>query len=92
MEADIEKFFDNVDHEWLIKFLEHDIADKKFVDIIKKFLKVGIMEDGNYLESERGTPQGNGASPVLANIYLHRANSRSKYMVNMDMIVLDEQR
>ena len=64
-------FFDNVDHEWLIKFLEHDIADKKFIEIIKKFLKVGIMEDGNYLESERGTPQGNGASPVLANIYLH---------------------
>lgn len=71
VEADIRGFFDNVDHEWLIKFLEHDIADKKFVEIIKKFLKVGIMEDGNYLESERGTPQGNGASPVLANIYLH---------------------
>ena len=71
MEADIRGFFDNVDHEWLIKFLEHDIADKKFIEIIKKFLKVGIMEDGNFLESERGTPQGNGASPVLANIYLH---------------------
>jgi len=67
----IKGLFDNVDHEWLIKFLEHDIADKKFIEIIKKFLKVGIMEDGNYLESERGTPQGNGASPVLANIYLH---------------------
>lgn len=67
----IRGFFDNVDHEWLIKFLEHDIADKRFIEIIKKFLKVGIMEDGNYLESERGTPQGNGASPILANIYLH---------------------
>ncbi len=71
VEADIRGFFDNVDHEWLIKFLEHDIADKKFIEIIKKFLKAEIMEDGNYLESERGTPQGNGASPVLANIYLH---------------------
>jgi len=71
VEADIRGFFDNVEHEWLIKFLEHDIADKKFIEIIKKFLKAGIMEDGNYLESERGTPQGNGASPVLANIYLH---------------------
>lgn len=71
VEADIKGFFDNVDHEWLTKFLEHDIADKKFVEIIKKFLKAGIMEDGKYLDSEKGTPQGNGASPVLANIYLH---------------------
>ena len=71
VEADIKSFFDNVDHEWLIKFLEHDIADKKFIEIIEKFLKAGIMEDGKYLDSERGTPQGNGASPVLANIYLH---------------------
>lgn len=71
VEADIKGFFDNVDHEWLIKFLEHDIADRKFIEIIEKFLKAGIMEDGKYLDSERGTPQGNGASPVLANIYLH---------------------
>jgi group II intron reverse transcriptase/maturase len=71
VEADIKGFFDNVDHEWLVKFLEHDIADKKFIEIIKKFLKAGIMEKGKYLDSERGTPQGNGASPVLANIYLH---------------------
>lgn len=71
VEADIKGFFDNVDHEWLIKFLEHDIADKNFIEIIKKFLKAGIMENGKYLESEIGTPQGNGASPILANIYLH---------------------
>ena len=71
VEADIKGFFDNVNHEWLIKFLEHDIADKKLIDLIKKFLEAGIMEDGKYLESERGTPQGNGASPILANIYLH---------------------
>jgi len=61
VEADIKGFFDNVDHEWLIKFLEHDIADKNFIEIIKKFLKAGIMEDGNYIDSEQGTPQGNGA-------------------------------
>jgi len=71
VEADIKGFFDNVSHEWMIKFLEHDIADKKFLDIIEKFMKAGIMEKGKYLSSERGTPQGNGASPVLANIYLH---------------------
>jgi group II intron reverse transcriptase/maturase len=71
VEADIKGFFDNVDHEWLIKFLEHDIADKKFIELIRKFLKAGIMEDGKYVESEQGTPQGNGASPILANVYLH---------------------
>ena len=71
VEADIKGFFDNVDHEWLIKFLEHDIADKNFIEIIKKFLKAGIMEDGKYIDSEQGTPQGNGASPILANVYLH---------------------
>lgn len=71
VEADIKGFFDNVNHEWLIKFLQHDIADRRFIEIIKKFLKAGIMEDGRYLNSEKGTPQGNGASPLLANIYLH---------------------
>lgn len=54
-----------------MKFLEHDIADKKFLELIRKFLKAGIMEDGKLLESEKGTPQGNGASPLLANVYLH---------------------
>lgn len=67
VEADIRGFFDNVSHEWLMKMLAHDIADKKFLEIIEKFLKAGIMENGKYLDSE----QGNGASPVLANIYLH---------------------
>ena len=71
VEADIRGFFDAVDHGWLIKMLEHDIADRKFIEIIRKFLNAGIMENGKYLDSETGTPQGNGASPILANIYLH---------------------
>lgn len=71
VEADIASFFDEVDHDWMMKFLTHDIADRKFLEIIEKFLKAGIMEEGRYLDSERGTPQGNGASAVLANIYLH---------------------
>jgi len=71
VEADIKSFFDTVSHEWLLKFLKHDIADKRFIEIIEKFLKAGIMEEGNWLDSEKGTPQGNGASPILANIYLH---------------------
>lgn len=58
VEADIKGFFDNVDHEWLMKMLAHDIADRKFLEIIDKFLKAGVMENGKYLDSERGTPQG----------------------------------
>ncbi len=71
VEADIRGFFDNVDHDWLMKMLRHDIADKRFLEIIEKFLKSGLMENGKYYDSEGGTPQGNGASPILANIYLH---------------------
>lgn len=71
VEADIKGFFDNVNHEWLMKFLKHDIADRCFLDLINKFLKAGIMINGKLEDSETGTPQGNGASPVLANIYLH---------------------
>lgn len=71
VEADIKGFFDNVNHEWLMKMLEHDIADRRFLEIIKSFLEAGIMDNGKYLDTEVGTPQGNGASPVLANIFLH---------------------
>ncbi|MBP7187008.1 MAG: group II intron reverse transcriptase/maturase [Ruminococcus sp.] len=69
--ADIKGFFDNVDHEWLIKFLEHDIDDKNFLRYIKRFLKSGIMKGTELKDSDRGTPQGGLISPVLANVYLH---------------------
>lgn len=71
VEADIRSFFDTLNHEWLIKFLEHDIADRKFIGIIGRLLKAGVMEEGKYYDSEKGTPQGGGASAILANIYLH---------------------
>ena len=71
VDADIKGFFDNVDHEWLIKFLEHDIGDKNFLRYIKRFLKAGIVEELTYYESDKGTPQGGLISPVLANVYLH---------------------
>lgn len=71
VEADIRSYFDTIPHDWLMKMLEHDIADRKFLEIIWRFLKAGVMENGKYLDSESGSPQGNGASPVLANIYLH---------------------
>ena len=71
LEADIKGFFDNVNHEWLMTFLNFDIADRRFLRYVKRFLKAGVMEDGAYLESDRGTPQGGLISPVLANVYLH---------------------
>ncbi|ELP57876.1 reverse transcriptase domain-containing protein [Clostridium pasteurianum] len=61
----------NVDHEWLIKFLEHDIQDKNFLRYTKRFLKAGIIEDMKFYESDKGTPQGGLISPVCANVYLH---------------------
>jgi len=71
VEADIRGFFDNVDHEWLMKMLKHDIADKRFLELVEKFLKAGIMENGKYEKSEKGTPQGGNLSPLLSNILLN---------------------
>ena len=71
VEADIKSFFDTLNHDKLIEFLEHDIADRKFIGIIKRLLRAGVMEDGKYMDSEAGTPQGGCASAILANIYLH---------------------
>jgi len=71
VEADIKGFFDHVDHEWLMRFLAHRIADPCVLRTLRRFLKAGIMEDGVFTASEEGTPQGGLVSPVLANIYLH---------------------
>ena len=71
VEADIKGFFNNVSHEWMLKFLEHRISDRKFLRIIHRFLKAGIMEDGVMYASDEGTPQGGLVSPCLSNIYLH---------------------
>lgn len=71
VEADIKGFFDNVNQEWLMKFLEHRIGDKRIQRIVKRFLKAGVYEDGTVTVSDEGTPQGGVISPLLANIYLH---------------------
>lgn len=73
IDADIEKFFDTVNHNWLMKFLKARIADRNLLEIIGRMLKVGIMEEGKYIEVDKGTPQGGILSPLLANIYLHYA-------------------
>ena len=71
LDADIKGFFDNVDHRWLMKFLEHDIQDKVFLRYIQRFLRAGVLEGTQKVESTLGTPQGGLISPVLANVYLH---------------------
>jgi RNA-directed DNA polymerase len=71
LDADICGFFDAIDHGWLVKFVEHRIADRRVVRLIQKWLKAGVLEDGTRTRSEEGTPQGGSASPLLANIYLH---------------------
>jgi RNA-directed DNA polymerase len=71
LDGDISAFFDQLDHEWLMKFLEHRIADQRVLRLIRKWLKAGVLEKGQWRCSEEGTPQGGSASPLLANIYLH---------------------
>ncbi|HMN69515.1 MAG TPA: group II intron reverse transcriptase/maturase [Bdellovibrionales bacterium] len=71
LDADIRGFFDNLDHDWLVKFVEHRIEDKRLIRLIQKWLKAGVMQDGTVTETEEGVPQGGSISPLLANIYLH---------------------
>jgi group II intron reverse transcriptase/maturase len=71
LDADIRGYFDVMDHEWLVRFVEHRIADKRVIRHIKKWLNAGVLEDGTRTQSEEGVPQGGSISPLLANIYLH---------------------
>jgi RNA-directed DNA polymerase len=73
LDADIKGFFDNLDKTWLIKFVEHRVADRRILRLIQKWLKAGVMEGGHWSETKTGTPQGSVISPTLANIYLHYA-------------------
>jgi group II intron reverse transcriptase/maturase len=71
LDLDIRGFFDAIDHAWLVKFVEHRIADRRVVRLIQKWLNAGVLEDGKRMRVQEGTPQGGSASPLLANIYLH---------------------
>ena len=73
VDADIRGFFDNVSRDWMVRFLEHRIADKRVIRLITKWLNAGVTEDGEWRDNMRGTPQGSVISPILANIYLHYA-------------------
>ena len=71
LDADIRGFFDNMSHEWTMKFIEHRVADRRMLRLIQKWLKAGVSEDGQWSETKVGTPQGAVVSPLLANVYLH---------------------
>jgi RNA-directed DNA polymerase len=67
----IRGFFDNMSHEWTMKFLEHRVADQRMLRLIQKWLKAGVSEDGQWSETNLGTPQGAVISPLLGSVYLH---------------------
>src|SRR6202158_2368731 len=71
LDADVRSFFDNLDKGWMIKFIEHRVADPRILRLIQKWLKAGVMEEGKWSEPKTGTPQGSVISPMLANVYLH---------------------
>src|SRR5246500_3381932 len=71
LDCDVQSFFDKVDQNWLVRFVEHRIGDRRIIRLIAKWLTAGVLEDGHLIETEEGTPQGAVISPLLANIYLH---------------------
>ena len=71
LDADVMGFFDNLSHEWALKFIEHRVADRRILRLIRKWLKAGVSEDGQWSETDKGTPQGAVVSPLIANVYLH---------------------
>src|SRR5271168_284956 len=71
LDLDVRSFFDRLSHEWLVRFLQHRIADRRVVRLIQKWLNAGVLEKGVRTFAEAGSPQGGSASPLLANIYLH---------------------
>lgn len=93
LDADLRKFFDTVDHDWLMRFVKHRIGDKRILRLIWLWLKAGVLEDGDLTPTEEGTPQGSVISPLLANIYLHyvldlwAARWRSKEVAGQMMFV-----
>src|SRR5450631_162642 len=71
LDADIRSFFDTISHDWLIRFIEHRIGDRRVIRLIRKWLAAGVLEEGRRIETVEGTPQGAVISPLLANVYLH---------------------
>jgi len=93
LDADIRCYYDAIDHEWLLRFLEHRIADRRILRLIRKWLNAGVLEDGELTKSLVGTPQGATVSPLLSNVYLHYvfdlwANQWRKRHARGDVIIV----
>ena len=93
LDADIRSFFTEMDREWMLRFLEHRIADKRLLRLVRKWLAAGVIEDGAWSDEGKGTPQGASLSPLLANVYLHHvfdlwAKAWRKRHARGDMIVI----
>jgi len=71
LEADVKNFFGSLSHEWLLRFVEHRVGDPRLINLIRRWLKAGVMEDGAIHSSDEGTPQGGSISVLLSNLYLH---------------------
>ncbi len=71
LDMDIRGYFDHIQHDWLLRFLQHRIADKRLIRLVRKWLKAGIFDEGQWLSQEQGSPQGAVVSPLMANVYLH---------------------
>jgi RNA-directed DNA polymerase len=93
LDADVSGFFDSLSREWLVRFIEHRIGDRRVIRLIQKWMKAGVLEEGQLIKTTEGTPQGAVASPLLANVYLHYVYDlwvqqwRSRH-ANGDMIVV----
>lgn len=93
LDADIRGFFDNMNHEWIDRFVQHRVADPRMLRLIRKWLRAGVSEDGEWSETKIGTPQGAVISPLLANVYLHYAfdlwvDAWREKIANGDLIVV----
>jgi group II intron reverse transcriptase/maturase len=93
LDADIRNYFDQINHDWLMRFLEHRIADRRMLRLIRKWLKAGVIEDGKWTASQDGSPQGASISPLLANVYLHYVldlwvHSWRKHQARGDIIIV----
>jgi RNA-directed DNA polymerase len=93
LDVDIRSFFDQLSRDWLVRFLKHRIADKRMIRLISKWLQAGVLEEGVWMDSEEGVPQGATASPLLANVYLHYSldlwvNQWRKRHARGDMVVV----
>jgi RNA-directed DNA polymerase len=93
VDADVSRFFDTLSHEWLVRFMEHRVGDRRVLRLVNKWLKAGVLEEGKRMQTPEGVPQGATISPLLANIYLHYVydqwvNQWRKRHARGDMIVV----